>query len=253
MRDFSDLNETYILYEKRYELTKLARECGICESEYEILSSRDKFLFLSYKLKETGRVHLASFFFGKLFELTQDFEALLNKIDCLIILGEFDEAYRFNCIGFELYLEDALIEPASVEKILSYQKAIILFSTEKYELAESICEENIIKYDQKDSFILLCAVFVAVGDTVRAVRVFSKYSMKFTDSHEFLTDVTILLLTVNKKEKCAKFMVKLCDRPDNDTMEITTYLNNFYSTTKNRDILKKFIVDEFPLLKSCVM
>lgn len=251
MREYTDLDETFALYDKRYELTKLAKESGFSESEFEKLSTKDKFLKLSYKLRETSRLHLASFFFGKLFELTQDIEALLNKIDCLIVLGEFEEAFRFNCIGFELYMEDSKVNSAEIEKVLCYQKAIIFFSSDRLQEAEAICEENIIKFEQKESFILLCAVFAAMREYRKAIRVFTRYSGKFTDSYDFLTEVAILLLTINGNEKCSDFIIKLYDRDNSIRVELSAYLNNFYATTRNKELLKKYFKDEFSELKLC--
>ncbi len=251
MKELTGIDEIYTLFEKRYELSKLAKESGLDETEFNKLSTRDRFVTLSYKLKDSSRVHLSSFFFGKLFELSQDIEALLNKIDCLIILGEFEEAFRFNCIGFELYLEDHGIDSSEVEKVLCYQKAIIYFSSERLEAAESVCEENIIKFDQKESFVLLCAIFVAMKEYQKAIRVFTRYSHKFTDSYDFLTDVSILLLTINKNDKCSEFIVKLYDKDDSAKTKISTYLNNFYATTKNKEMLKKYFKDEFASVKIC--
>ena len=126
MKDTANLDEAYLLYEERYNLTKLAEESGLDMDKFQAFSSKEKFFTLAYKLKDTEHFHLASFFFNKLFEILQSMEALLNKIDCLIILGEFEEAFRFNCLGFELFLEldeeTPLID--DIEKTLSYQSEV---------------------------------------------------------------------------------------------------------------------------------
>ena len=123
-------------------------------------------------------------------------EALLNKIDCLIILGEFEEAFRFNCLGFELFLE--LDEEAplidDIEKTLSYQKAIILFSSGRYAECCTICENNIIKFEQKTFFPLLCASLIANKNTESAIKLFRRFQNN--KPHTFLAEVAVLLLSI---------------------------------------------------------
>jgi hypothetical protein len=65
--DISEIDNIFNLYEKRYNLTKMAVDCGIQEKDYKTLSSSDKFLILSIKLKETNKINLAHSFFGKTF------------------------------------------------------------------------------------------------------------------------------------------------------------------------------------------
>ena len=162
--DFPEIDKTYEYYEQRYNLSKMAIDCGISQKIFNSLTSKEKFLSLSYKLKETNKVNLASFFFGKLFEVSGEMEALLNKVDCLIKLSEYEEATRYNNIGWELFLEDPDIDSFESEKILSYQKALISFFMEKYPFSETICEECIIKYKTKEFYHLLCANFIALNN-----------------------------------------------------------------------------------------
>ncbi len=244
MSDISKIDETYIVYEKRYELTKLARESGIDIDYFNMLKSRDKFLNLSYRLRDTNRVHLASFFFGKLFEISGDLEALLNKVDCLIELGEFEEAFRFNCLGYELYLEDPDIDSKAVEKRISYQKALIAFSTEKYHVAEWVCEENIIKYDEKGSYFLLCAVFVALSDYKSAKKFYEKYAHKFTDKLDFTIEVLIRLLNINALEKGLEFVSITNDMNSEQKNAFINYINKYYISNKNKTVLRQFFEKE---------
>ncbi|HPO49859.1 MAG TPA: hypothetical protein PLO89_05985, partial [Spirochaetota bacterium] len=199
--EFTEIDETYSLYERRYNLTKMAFEAGIVDEGFNDLSSKDKFLLLSYKLKETNKINLASFFFGKLFEISFEIEALINKIDCLIELGEYDEAGRFNNIGWELFLEDPTVNSFEVEKKLSVQKALISFYTEKYHLAEIVCEESIIKFKSKEFYYLLCADFIALSNYESAKKFFEKYGDKFESKTNFLIEVFLHLLSINLIEK----------------------------------------------------
>ena len=81
MKEAVNLDDAYLIYEERYNLTKLAEESGLDMEKFQAFSSKEKFFTLAYKLKDTEHFHLASFFFNKLFEILQSMEALLNKID----------------------------------------------------------------------------------------------------------------------------------------------------------------------------
>lgn len=244
---YKNIDEAYASFEKRFDLKNIASESGIEIEDYNALSVKDRCITLGYKLKETSRVHLASFLFEKAFEITSDVEALLNKIDCLIILGEFEEAYRYNCMGYELYLEDMSVEPLEVEKVLSYQKAIIYFSSEKLDFAEVICEENIIKFEQKESYILLTAVFIASKDYSKAMRIFTRYASKAESQEDFLADVIILLLTIAKNESLADFLMILLDKDKSEKAAMKSYLNNFHLASRNRELLKNYLSEQFEL------
>ncbi|MBQ3923566.1 MAG: hypothetical protein II707_09730, partial [Spirochaetales bacterium] len=60
--DLSEIDRVYALYDKRYNLDKMAVINGLSEKQYKLLSSRDKFIVLSKKLREVSKVNLASFF-----------------------------------------------------------------------------------------------------------------------------------------------------------------------------------------------
>jgi hypothetical protein len=242
--DFTEIDETFNLYERRYNLTKMATDCGIQDSDFQNLSSREKFLILAYKLKETNKINLASFFFGKLFEISGELEALLNKIDCLIELGEYDEASRFNNIGWELYLEDPTISFLEIEKKLSYQKAIISFYTEKYHFAEWICEESIIKFKSMEFYYLLCADFIALSNYDSAKKFFDKYGNKFGEQKDFLLEVFIYLLNINMLDKAIEFINFIIGISESQKTEIINYVNNYYSLNKNKSVLKNFFEKE---------
>lgn len=242
--EFTEIDETYSLYEKRYNLSKMAIESGIAGRDFDNLSSKEKFLLLSYKLKESNKINLASFFFGKLFEISCDVEPLINKIDCLIELGEYDEAQRFNNVGWELYMEDPRIDSFEVEKKLSFQKAIISFYTEKYHFAEIVCEESIIKFKTKDFYYLLCADFVALSNYESAKKFFDKYSEKFGSFSDFLIEVLIHLLNVNLLDKAIEFIKFVYGISDKQKSIIVNYINNYYSFNKNKTILKNFFDKE---------
>lgn len=246
-----NLEEAYTIYEKRYNLTKLAEESGIKNEDFEKMSAKEKFFVLSYRLKDSEHFHLASFFFSKLFEISQSMEALLNKIDCLIILGEFEEAYRFNCLGFELFLENFEVSPEKAERILSYQKAIILFSSEKFHEASDICENNIIKFEQKDSYPLLSAILIAKNDFSGARRIFTRYSYKFHSPYDFLAETSFLLLSINKIDHCVDFVVHICDLCNTTKAEIRSHLSTVYSSSKNKNTLKNFFEQELSAFKAC--
>lgn len=242
MKNTVNLDEAYLIYEERYNLTKLAEESGLDMEKFQSLSSKEKFFTLAYKLKDTEHFHLASFFFNKLFEILQSMEALLNKIDCLIILGEFEEAFRFNCLGFELFLElnenNPLID--DIEKTLSYQKAIILFSSSRYAECNSICENNIINFNQKTFFPLLCASFVAEKDIDSAVKLFKRF--KNDKPYNFLSEVSILLLSINQASLCINFLSVVSGKSFRKETELN--LTNLYKTSKSRLTLETFLKEE---------
>ena len=253
MKDTANLDEAYLLYEERYNLTKLAEESGLDMDKFQAFSSKEKFFTLAYKLKDTEHFHLASFFFNKLFEILQSMEALLNKIDCLIILGEFEEAFRFNCLGFELFLEldeeTPLID--DIEKTLSYQKAIILFSSGRYAECCTICENNIIKFEQKTFFPLLCASLIANKNTESAIKLFKRFQNN--KPHTFLAEVAILLLSINQATLCIDFFSAISGK----TFQKSTELNlvNLYKTSKSKLTLETFLKDEidnFNTISICV-
>ncbi|OHD11674.1 MAG: hypothetical protein A2Z98_11415 [Spirochaetes bacterium GWB1_27_13] len=242
--DFTEIDETYNLYERRYNLTKMAAESGISDRDFKNLSPKERFLLLAYKLKDNNKINLASFFFGKLFEISGEIEALINKIDCLIELGEYEESQRFNNFGWELYLEDILVNPSDVEKKLSYQKAIISFYTEKYHYAESICEESIIKFRDKEFYFLLCADFIALSNYNGAKKFFEKYGDKFGNQIDFLLEVFIHLLNINLLDKALDFINFMYGISDNQKSGIINYVNNYYSLNKNKVVLKSFFEKE---------
>ncbi|HOV13108.1 MAG TPA: hypothetical protein PK771_02395 [Spirochaetota bacterium] len=242
--EFTEIDETYSLYERRYNLTKMAFEAGIVDQDFNNLSSKDKFLLLSYKLKESNKINLASFFFGKLFEISFEIEALLNKIDCLIDLGEYDEAMRFNNIGWELFLEDPTVNSIEVEKKLSYQKAIISFYTSKFHFAEIVCEENIIKFKSKEFYYLLLADFIALSNYDSAKKFYEKYSNKFGDQNEFLMEAVIHLLNVNLLDGVIDFLRFMFGISDKQKSAIIGHVNSHYSFNKNRAVLKSFFDTE---------
>ena len=242
--EFTEIDETYSLYERRYNLTKMAFEAGIIDEDFNNLTSKDKFLLLSYKLKESNKINLASFFFGKLFEISFEMEALINKIDCLIELGEYDEAMRFNNIGWELFLEDPTVNSFEVEKKLSFQKAIVSFYTGKYHFAEIVCEESIIKFKSKEFYYLLCADFIALSNYDSAKKFFEKYGCKFNTQTDFLIEVFIHLLNVNLTDKAMDFVGFIFGISDKQKNSIVGYINNNYSFNKSRAILKSFFEKE---------
>lgn len=243
MKNTVSLDDAYLIYEERYNLTKLAEESGLDMEKFQNFSSKEKFFTLAYKLKDTEHFHLASFFFNKLFEILQSMEALLNKIDCLIILGEFEEAFRFNCLGFELYLElnedKSLID--DIEKTLSYQKAIILFSSSRYIECCNICEDNIIKFEQKTFFPLLCAALIANKNIENAVKLFKRF--KNDNPHSFLAEVAILLLSVNQASSYTNFLSLITAKKIQKEAELS--LINLYKTSKSKLTLENFLKEEF--------
>lgn len=242
MKNTVNLDEAYLIYEERYNLTKLAEESGLDMKKFQSLSSKEKFFTLAYKLKDTEHFHLASFFFNKLFEILQSMEALLNKIDCLIILGEFEEAFRFNCLGFELFLElnenSPLID--DIEKTLSYQKAIILFSSSRYTKCNTICENNIINFNQRTFFPLLCASLIAEKNINNAVKIFKRF--KNDKPYNFLSEVAILLLSVNQASLCMNFLSVISGKSFQKNTELN--LTNLYKTSKSKLTLETFLKEE---------
>lgn len=242
MKNTVNLDEAYLIYEERYNLTKLAEESGLDMKKFQSLSSKEKFFTLAYKLKDTEHFHLASFFFNKLFEILQSMEALLNKIDCLIILGEFEEAFRFNCLGFELFLElnenSPLID--DIEKTLSYQKAIILFSSSRYAECNTICENNIINFNQRTFFPLLCASLIAEKNINNAVKIFKRF--KNDKPYNFLSEVAILLLSVNQASLCMNFLSVISGKSFQKNTELN--LTNLYKTSKSKLTLETFLKEE---------
>ncbi len=246
--DFTEIDKTYDYYEKRYNLTKMAVDCGISIKYFSNLSSKEKFLVLSGSLKEANKVNLASFFYGKLFEVSCSIEALINKIDCLIKLGEFEEATKFNNIGWELFLEDHEISSNEIEKILSYQKALISFFTEKYHTTETICEDCIIKFKTEEFYYLLTADFIVLNNMVSAKKLFNKYSNKFSNPAKFLFEVIIFLLEINFIDKVFEFLDLLFEIKDKQKKILLGHFNKFYSFNKNKDILKKYLEKELNYL-----
>lgn len=242
MKNVVNLDEAYLIYEERYNLTKLAEESGLDMKKFQSFSSKEKFFTLAYKLKDTEHFHLASFFFNKLFEILQSMEALLNKIDCLIILGEFEEAFRFNCLGFELFLElnedNQFID--DIEKTLSYQKAIILFSSSRYAECNTICENNIINFKQKTFFPLLCASLIANKNIDSAIKLFKRF--KNDKPHNFLAEVAILLLSINQASSCINFLSVISGKNFQKNVELN--LVNLYKTSKSKLILENFLKEE---------
>lgn len=229
------------MYEKRYELSKLALESGVDMTDFEKMTSKEKFLVLSHRLKKTNRVHLASFFFGKLFEISGNLEALANKIDCLIELGEYEEAFRFNCIGFELYLEDPDSEPEKYERIFQYQKGVIAFSTEKYHIAEWIAEESIIKFKDNKFYYLLCAVFIAVKDYNSAAKTFKKYGGKICSVDQFLSEVFVLLLSVDLLANGVYFIDSNYFLDQNKKNELFRFIDNYFISEKTKIELQQYL------------
>lgn len=242
MKNAVNLDEAYLIYEERYNLTKLAEESGLDMKQFQSFSSKEKFFTLAYKLKDTEHFHLASFFFNKLFEILQSMEALLNKIDCLIILGEFEEAFRFNCLGFELFLELDEDNPFidDIEKTLSYQKAIILFSSSRYAECNTICENNIINFKQKTFFPLLCASLITNKNIDSAIKLFKRF--KNDRPYNFLAEVTILLLSINKASSCIHFLSAISGEKIQKNVELN--LINLYKTSKSKSTLENFLKEE---------
>ncbi|MBO5287952.1 MAG: hypothetical protein J6B11_01015 [Spirochaetales bacterium] len=242
MKEAVNLDDAYLIYEERYNLTKLAEESGLDMEKFQAFSSKEKFFTLAYKLKDTEHFHLASFFFNKLFEILQSMEALLNKIDCLIILGEFEEAFRFNCLGFELFLELSEETPLidDIEKTLSYQKAIILFSSSRYMECISICEDNIIKFGQKTFFPLLCASLIGNKKFENAVKLFKRFQND--KPYTFLAEVTILLLSINQASLCIDFLSVISGKNIQKDTELS--LINLYKTSKSKLALENFLKSE---------
>jgi len=242
--DYTEIDKTYDYYEKRYNLTKMAVDCGISSKYFNSLDSKEKFLALSHKLKESNKVNLASFFFGKLFEVSGDIESLINKIDCLTRLGEYEEATRFNNIGWELFLEDPDINSYETEKILSYQKGLIAFYLDKYRTTETICEECIIKFKSEEFYYLLCADFIALNNINSAKKLFNKYCNKFGNPIEFLLETFVLLLDVNYLEKAIEFMDFMFNISEKQKKGIINNINKYYSFNKNKMVLKKYFEKE---------
>lgn len=246
--DFTEIDKTYDYYERRYNLTKMAIDCGISSKNFNNLDSKEKFLKLSYRLKEANKVNLASFFFGKLFEVSGEIEALVNKIDCLIELAEFEEATRYNNIGWELFLEDPRIDAFETEKKLSYQKALISFYTEKYHTTKTLCEESIIKFKTKEFYYLLCADFIILDNISSAKKFFDKYCNKFGSPVDFLLDVFVYLLDTNLLEKAINFIDFTFKLSEKQKKAIISYINKYYTFNKNKSVLKKFFEKEIKFL-----
>jgi len=242
--DLTELDKTFDYYEKRYNLSKMAIECGIPLKSFNSLNSKEKFLKLSFKLKESNKTNLASFFFGKLFEVSQNFEALINKIECLINLQEYEEAIRYNNIGWELLYEDSDINPEEYEKVLSFQKAMISFYIERYHPCEQLCEENIIKFKANEFYYLLCANFIASDNLKSAIKLFNKYSKKFDSSLNFLIEVLVYILNVNLLDKAIVFIDNLFDLNENQKKEIINIANKYYAFSKNKSIIINYFHNE---------
>ena len=246
--DFSEIDKTFDYYEQRYNLSKMALDCGISHKIFNNLSSKEKFLALSYKLKEANKINLASFFFGKLFEVSGEMEALLNKINCLIKLNEFEEAIRYNNIGWELFLEDPDIDAFETEKILSLQKAEIAFHMEKYHSSEVICEESIIKFKTQEFYFLLCANFIAMNQIENAKKFYDKYGNKFGNPVDFLLEIYIHLLDINFLDKAIDFTDFLFNITEKQKKSIINNINKYYTFDKNKAALKKYFDKEINLL-----
>lgn len=245
--DFTEIDKTYDYYERRYNLSKMATDCGIPNKNFTPLNSKEKFLTLSYKLKDSNKINLASFFFGKLFEVSGEMEALLNKIDCLIELGEFEEAVRYNNIGWELFLEDPEADPYATEKTLAYQKALIFFYTEKYHSTETLCEESIIKFKSEEFYHLLCADFVVLNNFRSAKKFYQKYNNKFGDNSKFFLEIFIHLLDINLLEKAIDFLKLMFKVNDKQKKSVINNINKYYSLNKSKVILKKMFDKEIKL------
>jgi tetratricopeptide (TPR) repeat protein len=242
--NFAEIDKTYEYYERRYNLSKMASDCGISSKIFNNLNSKEKFLVLSNKLKETNKINLAYFFYGKLFEVSQEMQALLNKIDCLIKLGEYEEASRFNNIGWELFLEDPEVDPFETEKKLTFQKALIAFYLDKFHTAESLCEEAILKFKAEEFYYLLCAIFIALNDNKCAIRLYNKYCNKFGSSANFLLEIFVLLLDINYLEKAIDFADFLFNISDKQKKSIINQINKYYNFNKNKSVLKKYFDKE---------
>lgn len=242
--DLSEIDRVYALYDKRYNLDKMAVINGLPEKQYKLLSSRDKFIVLSKKLREVSKVNLASFFFGKLFEVSNDLTALMNKIDCLIELGEYDEAIKYNNIACELYLEDENVNPAEVEDKIRIQHSTLLFYTGKNETARWYCEENIIDYNIKELYYLLFAIMIATEDFAGAGRLFDKYGSITGDKIDFITEALIHLLNVNKFKEGMNFIRTIYQFTPDQQEAITRHVNGYSPVNKNRTIIKDFFVKE---------
>lgn len=248
--DITELDKTFDYYEKRYNLSRMASECGIPLKNFNSLSSRDKFLHLSYKLKESKKINLASFFFGKLFEISMDFEALINKIDCLINLQEYEEAIRYNNIGWELLYEDIDIEPHQYEAALSFQKALISFYIERYQISEQICEESIIKFKTKDFYCLLCATFIASDNIKSAVKLFLKYSKKVENYASFLSEVVMYLFNINAIDKTISFIEQIATLDEEDKKDIINISNKYFTLNRDKDIILDFFKKKAKIYQS---
>ena len=236
----SNIDEAFIMYEKRYNLSKIAVESGIYDEDFNTLDSKNKFLLLAYKLRESKKLNLASFFFGKLFELTSNLEALINKIDCLIELNEYDEANRLNNLALELYLEDPSINTLEVEKKLNYQKGLIAFFTDKLNYAQWICEESIVRYMSVEFFCLLCAVFISFSDYENAKKIYNKYGTKFSTNFEFLFEVFLLLENTDNVKKAIDFISMLPNINEKQIDELINSISIHYNLfSKDKDNFKK--------------
>lgn len=238
--DLTEIDKTFDYYEKRYNLSKMALECGIPLKNFNNLSSRDKFLHLSYKLKESKKINLASFFFGKLFEISMDFEALVNKIDCLITLQEYGEAIKYNNIAFELIYETPDINTEVYEGIISFQKALISFYIGRYYICEQLCEEGIIKHKTKEFYFLLCATFIASDNMESAIKLFNKYSKKIDSYYIFLSEVITYLFNINAVDKALNFIEKVSNISEEDKNQIINISNRYYTFNRDKEILIDF-------------
>ncbi|MBR3732677.1 MAG: hypothetical protein IKQ61_07720 [Spirochaetales bacterium] len=242
--DLSEIDRIYALYDKRYNLDKMAVINGLPEKQYSLLSSRDKFIMLSKKLREVSKVNLASFFFGKLFEVSNDLEALINKIECLIELGEYDEAIKYNNLACELYMEDDAVDAAEIECKIRQEQCTLLFYTGKNETARWYCEEAIIDNGKKELFYLLFAIMIATSDFDGAGRLFRKYGNISGDKIDFITESLIHLLNANKFKEGMNYIRTIYNFTPMQQEAITKHINGYSPVNKNRTIIKDFFVKE---------
>ncbi len=239
-----DTDKIFEFYQSRYNLLKMAQECGFTVKYFESLSSREKILLLSHRLREINKTNLASFFYGKLFEVSMDIDSLLCKIDCLIELSEFDEAIRHNQTGWEIFLEDYNYDKTLAENRLCHQKASILFYTQKYNHSKYICEESIIKFHTQEFYSLLCANLVAMDMYYDAEKLFSKYSAKFNNSDDFLIDTIVYLLNDSLNKKTMTFINHIYSMNNYQKIKITDFIDKYYSFSHNKSALKEYFKKE---------
>ncbi len=247
MQTISETNEIdkiYEFYQNRYNLLKMATECNIPIKFFESLSSRDRILYLSNRLKEIGKVNLASFFYGKLFEATMDIDALLCKIDCLIDLSEFEEAFRLNQTGWEIYLEVYGFNRDFVEKKLTFQKGLIAFYTGKFFLSKSICEESILQYKSPEFFHLLAANMIALSMSMESLKLLNKYAHKFSTIEEFTLEIIVFLLNAGHNDKSLDFLNSIYNLSPQQRGKINDFIDKYYSFNHNKSVLKEYINKE---------